>query len=148
MLVDGYILARGRSYSVQSQIMPEARTRQPTATAGIAGLAAEFGVTVGGGAGGGSSPALLEDLLGSRTLLVRAVQSTYRVDSAGNAAGPQELLSIFRIDTARSKDAVGEAVLKLQGMITTRSDAKTGVLTLRVVAESPGVALAISRPAD
>ena len=132
-----YALTRPVTYTSVSSFMPQARTSTGT------GLAAQLGMVLPG-TDLSESPQFYVDLLRSREILGRAVDSTYQIPSATGTA---------RVDLVTLYGGKGEnlplrrdrAIAKLSDRLGTAVSSRTNVVTLKVAAYDPNLAQAISQ---
>lgn len=122
--------------------MPEGLT-DLTSAPGISGIASQLGFS--GSRDPSVSPAFYSQLLGSRELLTRLVQSRFadprlQADSA-------TLVEVFRIRSRDSAKAVETAVRKLERALWVTYDAKTDLVVLRVDSRWPDLSAAIANRA-
>lgn len=136
-------LALGKEYHVRSRFAPQ--TQQGNAGQ-FAGLAAQFGVSLGNvGSGATESPDFYADLLKTRDLLKQAVLSTYRVPrgSADTAAGT--LLDLWDVSGGTPEARTDRAVERLLRVMTVSVSLKTGVVALEIQDRSGALALALNQ---
>lgn len=128
-----------RSYTAEAQFMPKGGGGQSQ----LSGIAAQFGVSIGGG-GGTQSTQFYLDLLESRPLLspVADKQYTVRTDS-GVVTG--NLIRIFRINDAKPAVRRAKVINSLKSAIAGTASVKTGVITLAVTSRSPELAQQIAQ---
>lgn len=143
ILVLGFVLVRGRSYTAESVIAPE---RSAGPGSGLAGLAAQFGL--GGLVGGPSEPVQFYGaVVKSRELLRQVAEAeytttrgTFRKDSVRGT-----LIEIWDITADTREAAVTAAVKALRESVEAIPDVQAGVLRIRTTARPAGLAEQINR---
>lgn len=126
-------------YTAQAQFMPKGARGQGQ----LGGIAAQFGLSLGGG-DASQSPQLYTDLLETKSLLWPVAQKTYRVrQDSGEVTG--DLLKIFGIRDPRAAVRRARVVGALQGAIRANLAAKTGVITVTVTTLDPELSLQIAQ---
>jgi len=128
-----------RTYTSSSSFIVQSR-RQPST---ISGLAAQFGLSLPT-ADPSQSPAFYEDLLHSRELLAAVVDSTFvvRTGQRESRAALTELLHVRGRSPALRREA---AIIRLGHLISTSTDAKTGVVHLSAKFKQPELAEQVNR---
>lgn len=125
--------------AADSRFSPQTATSSGT---GFAGLAAQFGVDLGGG-GEGSAP-FYSALLGTRDLLRRAVLSEYRF-AAGRDSATGNLVRLLDADGSTEQARVANAMGLLRQRISVTVDGVTGLIQLRVEMPSGSLAEVVNR---
>lgn len=124
------VLRAPRTYTARSSFSTE--SRRSGAGAGLAGLAAQFGLGGGDAAG---SPAFYLDLLESPLVLGRVVDATYTLDN-GRRGRFAELLKVRGLFPADTRVAAMHTLVK---HFTAVHSPKTGLIKLAVTTESPAL---------
>jgi uncharacterized protein involved in exopolysaccharide biosynthesis len=109
----------------------------------IAGLASQFGISVGA-AGGGPSPELYAKLLQSEALLRRAATATYTVVQDGRAR-QGNLAYYFDTDGDTPEERQANAVQELGDATSTSVDDASSLVNLSVTTKSPELSLQVAR---
>jgi uncharacterized protein involved in exopolysaccharide biosynthesis len=110
----------------------------------VAGLAAQFGFSIGGGDLGNSVP-FYTTLLDSDDILTRAVTSTFEfVPEPGAETVRAELLELLDRGGRTRTDSIRRAVKYLERRTEPSSFRDAGVVRLSVEASSPGLAVALA----
>lgn len=138
VLVVGVGLLRARTYTSTAAFVPEARGSLP---AGVAGLAAQFGVALPGGEAG-ESPAFYADLLLAHHSLVHLADYAYRWSDKGTPV-TGTLADAFGLGGDGHSQRIEFAVRDLEQRLSVRTNMKTGVITLRVRTKWPELSHAI-----
>jgi len=126
-----------RYYQTEAEFMPQgARTESQ-----LSGIARQFGINIGGG--GGDNPMFYVDLLKSRTILgeVAKKQYEFRTDS-GVTRG--NLIEIFGGRNLKPVEQGPFVVGRLKSLITVGASGSTGVITIKVRALHPELAVQIA----
>lgn len=128
-------LTRPRAYEVSASILPEGVATQ---SGGIAGLARQFGFSVGSGAG--SSPQFYADLLKGREVLRKAVESEYEVPTEDQGTVRATLIDIYGIEESKWLPKWQIAADDLEKRMNVTVAAATSVVELTVSAGHPALA--------
>jgi uncharacterized protein involved in exopolysaccharide biosynthesis len=127
------VLRKPERFSATVAFVPQAAEGQ---RAGLAGLAGQFGVSLGGG-NPSQSPEFYRSLLLSRGLLRPLVRDTFEVAEMGGRRLPfLELFGVAGDSMARRED---DAIRMLQGTIEPVVDKGTGIIRLGVPTPWPSV---------
>jgi uncharacterized protein involved in exopolysaccharide biosynthesis len=133
------LLSRER-YTAESTFVPQSSENK---AARLAGLAAQFGVSVGGG-GKSESPDFYAALLTSRAVLEKTIGTEYVVrGDKGVQRGT--LLHFYGLEEEEPAKRMPRALDVLAGSITARPDLRTGIVRLTTTAPAPDLAEAINR---
>jgi uncharacterized protein involved in exopolysaccharide biosynthesis len=128
-----------RLYTTEAQFIPKGSRGQSQ----IQGIAAQLGLTVGGG-DATQSPAFYVDLLDSRPLLAAVAEQQFRVRTdSGLIVG--NLARIYGIKNKNPDVVKSSVVNRLKGMVDQASSVRTGVITVTVHAQYPELAVQIAR---
>jgi len=140
----GLSLLLGRQYVASSSFKPQ--DQDQSKARGLAGLAAQFGVSAVG-VGQGESVDFYARLARSRALLEQVARSRYRFArgelSRDTLAG--DLVQLYRVRGRTAADRLSHAVDILDQSVTVEADAKSGIVALRTVAPWPGLAVQVNR---
>jgi uncharacterized protein involved in exopolysaccharide biosynthesis len=125
------------SYTASASFMPQ--TQLDPARAGLANLAGQLGLQMGGGgAQQGQTPEFYVSLLESRVILTPLLEDTFTVAEQPSVRGT--LLDLLEIEGPPSAQRTQAGIEALQGRIDTRISAKTGVVTVLVRMPWPSLA--------
>jgi uncharacterized protein involved in exopolysaccharide biosynthesis len=133
-----------RPYAAEAMI--EIPSASSNSLAGVAGLAAQFGVNLGSLAGG-ESVQFYSDLVQSRDILSRVVNDTFRVATSADARDSlvTTLLDLYKSRGDTPRERTIDAVNTLTKKMTVSEDAEGSVLTIDVQAPYPRLAEQIVR---
>jgi uncharacterized protein involved in exopolysaccharide biosynthesis len=127
-----------KHYTVESQFL----VKGSRSSGQLGGLAAQLGLSLGGG-DAGQSPQFYLDLLEAKAILWPIALKTYTVKTdTGVVTG--NLIKIFNIKDPRPNVARAKVIDALKGAISSTSSVKTGVITVLVHAGRPDLAVQIS----
>jgi uncharacterized protein involved in exopolysaccharide biosynthesis len=132
-------LLKGRLYAAESAFVLDA----DKPSAGVSGIAAQFGIVIPQG-GDGQSPGFYADLLRSPTILRPILDSGVVVPTATGTTMLRLIDSMPAADGGRGIRRF-KAMKQLADRVGTNAAQRTGVVTLRVLDPSPQAALAINR---
>jgi len=130
------------TYTAVTSFVPEARS-QGRLPAGLAGLAGQFGISLGAEAS--QSPRFYADVAKSREILDRLLLARYadpRVPSE-----PEDsitLLRILRKGGRNGADSLQRAATKLAKLLSTDVNAQTGIVTVKAESRYPDLAAAVA----
>jgi uncharacterized protein involved in exopolysaccharide biosynthesis len=128
----------GKGYTVESQFL----VKGARATGQLGGLAAQLGISLGGG-DVGQSPQFYLDLIEAKAVLWPVAQKTYTVKTdSGVVTG--DLERIYKIKDPRPPVRKVKVIEALQHAVSATTSLKTGVITLLVRASRPELAVQIS----
>ncbi|HVF39480.1 MAG TPA: hypothetical protein VM939_06220 [Gemmatimonadaceae bacterium] len=120
-----------RYFTSEAQFMPKGARGQTQ----VGGLAAQLGITIGGGDASQSAQFYL-DLLESRPVLWKIAQDKYTVQGdSGVRSG--NLIEIFRINHPRADVRRSKVIESLEGAITAEVNRATGVIKVAVRSSRP-----------
>lgn len=133
-------LVRGRSYTASSSFIPQSTSADP---ARLAGIAAQFGISLGSSAGG-ASPDFYVSLISSRAILEKVAEGRYtvRTDGGTRTGTAAELLSVKGRD---SLDRLEKTMDVLRKQTAAGADMRSGVVTLSVTARNRDLASQLNR---
>jgi uncharacterized protein involved in exopolysaccharide biosynthesis len=100
----------------------------------VTGLAAQFGINLGGSSDPTLSPEFYADLLSSRPVLERTVRARYPISSRDST---QTLAQLY--------GGEDRAIDRVRGGINSSINSRTGVISLSVSSDSPGMAQQIAQ---
>ena len=131
------------TYTAITTFVPEASPQAGRLPAGLAGLASQFGVSLGAEAS--KSPKFYAEVLRSRELLERVLLSKY-VDPRRPSVPTDSatLLSILEVNGRDSKDSLARGVRKLYSLLAVSVSGSTNIVSLSVDAHYPGLAAAVA----
>jgi uncharacterized protein involved in exopolysaccharide biosynthesis len=132
-----WTLLKGREYTSVSSFTPLSSSVSPE----LAGAAVQFGINLPGSDDQTQSPAFYEALLGADHVLRETVNSEYVDPSSGRQAS---LVTIWQADGRSEEQRVASAIEDLGERIDVGSVQRTGIVTLRVRAESAELARGIN----
>lgn len=133
-----YVSSRPRTYVTSASLVAQSGDASRSR---LAGLAAQFGVSVGGGGESRQSPAFYADLIQSRGILQQLVESPLVGDATGRRATPIEWWSIEGGTPAQRRDA---AIGRARASLTVARGRETGIVTFSFQAPTPQLAAAAS----
>lgn len=136
-LAGGYRYTRPRTYASGATFLPQAGGGTRSA---LSGLAAQFGVSVGGGEPG-QSPQFFAELARSRAVLERVAAASYRA----SPTGPERpLADQLEIPPVAAPERLDRTIERLGRMTSVAADQQTGIVRLRVSAATPELAQGIA----
>ncbi len=115
-------------YTATTTFVPEASSSEGHLPTGIAGLATQFGISLGSEAS--KSPKFYAEVVRSRQLMEHVLLSEY-VDPRRVPASPTDSTSLLRIlglPGRSSADSLYRGVRKLNGLVSVAVDAQTGIV--------------------
>ncbi|MEX2153559.1 MAG: GNVR domain-containing protein [Gemmatimonadaceae bacterium] len=121
-----YSTLAARGYVASATFVPQTASSDNR----LSGLAAQFGINVGGRSGQTESPDFYIALLRSRELLKRAGESEYVLDTVTGKKG--NLADVYDIPPGGQRSRTGRAITELSKSLDPRVDPRTGILTLSV----------------
>ena len=140
-------LLRGREYSAESQFEPRSPGMQALP---FAGIAAQFGFSLEGLAGGGEGVEFYAKVLKSKALLRKAVQTDYRFSDhdLGEEGGDSlsgTLVDLLDIRGKAEGRRLIRAVRRIDAKVSARADLRAGLVVLRTRAPWPELAVQLNR---
>jgi uncharacterized protein involved in exopolysaccharide biosynthesis len=130
------------NYVASSQFMPQSSdSRGPQ----LAGLAAQFGFTLGPGAANPESPDFYAELLRSRELLTDVAQTTYAFRTEAGDSVHGTIMQLLRVKGDLPEVRLRRALQKLRDRMDVSVSLKTGVITLNVQMPTPELATLVNR---
>ena len=137
------LLSREKTFEALSQFKPQGAE---DAVSGLAGIAAQFGIS-SAGSGTDDSPAFYEALLSSRELLLAAAYTEYHfaMETGGRDSISGTLVDIYEIEAESPEEERIGIVNFLRQFVSAESSRGTGLVTLRTSALWPGLAEQINR---
>jgi len=132
------------TYTATTTFVPEASPQAGRLSAGLAGLASQFGVSVGGDAS--KSPKFYAQVLRSRELMEHVLLSKYLDPRSHHTAltDSATLLSVLGVNGRDSADSLARAISKLGGLLEVNVNSSTNIVSLSVDAHNPGLAAAVA----
>lgn len=140
MGVVGMTLALLSGYVAESRFLPEVTQSR---LGQLAGMAAQFGIDLGG-APEGESPELWVELLRGRELLLGVALDTLKYGPTDGDT-PKSVAEIYGVTLDADSSNLNDAVDALRDRVVVRRSNQTGMIILRVKAESPTVAEVVNR---
>jgi uncharacterized protein involved in exopolysaccharide biosynthesis len=135
------VLMRRPSYTSEFSFLPQS-TADP-ARGGLASLAGQFGISLGGLGGSNQPPQLYADLVSTREVLGPIARDTV-VDEKGRRLSVSEYLGVTSADTAERRELT--MLVLRQNVINTSVAARTtGAITVRVETSSRQASLKIAQ---
>ena len=128
-------------YTAVTTFIPEVSSDQQL-PAGLAGVAGQLGLTLGGGAT--TSPRFFADVLKSRALLEHLLQTRFAVPGAGSPADSLPLLELLEVDGKNTADSLQNGTKVLDDIVDVQVDAETNVLTLSVTTRDRDLSAAVA----
>lgn len=135
-LFTGYSLIGDRTWTTAVSFFPQGKR----AGGNLSALAAQFGVGVPSG-DANESPNFYADLVKSRAILATVVDSSVLLQSGGPRVDIAEAFKVKLTDPTLRRDV---AIKRLNGAINVATNAKTGVVTMRVSTRSAPLSASIS----
>ena len=133
-----YVATQPRAYVTSASLVPQSGDASRSR---LAGLAAQFGVSVGGGGESRQSPAFYADLIQSRGILQKLVESPLVGDATGRRATPIEWWSVPGDTPAQRREA---AIGRARASLAVSRGRETGIVTFSFQAPTPHLAAAAS----
>ena len=130
-------------YRSTASFIPEQSSQSSRLSAGLGGLASQFGVSLPGDPM--QSGRFYADILLSRRVIERVLLGRYEIRFDGNAGhDSMPLLDILGIKDRDSLERVQKGVKKLRGMVSADADIRTNIVSISVQARNPALAAAIA----
>lgn len=127
-----------RTYSASASFIPQ--TPEGRSGSGAAALARQFGVNIGGGDRPGGSPQFYADLLRTREVLRKVVETDYRLVDAEHGERNATLVELYEVEETSLVPGWRKSVEHLQDNLTVSVGRETGVIQLSVSALAPDLA--------
>jgi uncharacterized protein involved in exopolysaccharide biosynthesis len=127
-----------KGFQVTSTFMPQT---SESGAAGLAGLAAQFGISVGGGGGGGESLNFYAELPTSRDILRDLARTPLRLPGGDSGS----VMDYFEVEGETPDARLRAAVTKLEQVVTASPDLKANTVIVRTEARHPRVAELMNR---
>ncbi|MGH2396063.1 MAG: hypothetical protein ACRDFW_03555, partial [bacterium] len=141
----GLSLVRGRAYVAESRFTPQAEGDNLER---VAGLAAQFGISLGGSGTPNQSVEFYGELLRSRELLKAAVLSNYAFPTRPGLADTVRgtLLDIYHVRGTPPESRLQDAINQLQDQVVANTGLRrAGIVTLTTTAPWPDLAVQVNR---
>jgi uncharacterized protein involved in exopolysaccharide biosynthesis len=116
-------------YTSSTSFVPEVSSSRQL-PAGIAGLAGQLGLSLGGGAT--TSPRFFVDVMLSRETMDRVLLTRFRDREATAAADSATLLALLEVDGDNALDSLEQGRDDLSKRLSAQVDAETGIITFAV----------------
>lgn len=141
-LAVGFAAVRSRTYTATASFMPHAEQSQVSR---LAGLAAQFGVSVPTGSEG-QSPAFYRELVQSRGILQSLVTTEFSLaaSSGDSAVSRGTLVELMEIEGDREAEELAIAVEAVRNRLTITTDDEIGLVSLSVQTWSPELSRAVA----
>lgn len=142
VIVVGWLLLSPRTYTAEASFYPQ---ESQESVQRLSGLAAQFGINLGG-RGRSESPTFYADLLRSRAILASAVESRYAPPSEAPRADrdSSRLIELYRIEADDPELRRLRATRRLEENLEVATDSETGVVRFSVTSERPWLARQIA----
>lgn len=127
-------------FTATTSFMPESQTQLPAGIAGLAGIAGQFGLNLGGDAN--ESPQFYANLAESQTLVVDLLHESFVDPLAPADSSP--LIDLLDISFADSALRLERSIHELRSMITTSVNRQTNVVSLSVSSHYAELSAAIA----
>ena len=134
-------LVGGRTYTAESLFTPETSDRS---TSRLTGLAAQFGIAVGG-APLGNPVRFYAELLTSSDILTQVVLTEYNDDTPGESGRSGTLIRLYGFQRGDREKLTQRAVKRLRRDITVGTTIDAGLVRIRTTAPSNALAVAINK---
>lgn len=134
-----------QTFTATATFVPETAptARLPSGLTGLAGIASQFGVGLGGE--GSQSPQFYADLIESRELMQRVLRGRYPLTSAAlGTADSATLLRILGEGGDNPADSLFRGLKRLKELVSTSVDRATNVVHLSVDAHDPTLAALVA----
>ncbi len=144
MLAGVVALVSPLQYAAESTFMPEG---ERSGQGAFSGMAAQFGIELGGAVPGAPSLALYTELVRTSDLLRLVVETEY-VFAVGEEREDTlrgTLLDFYDVDGDTPRERLAAAVARLRDDLGTARDAEAGLVNLTARAEWPTLAAAVNR---
>ena len=144
VIAAAYSLRVTPMYTATTRFIPELGS-QGSGLSGLAGMAAQLGISLGGGASGNQSPEFYAEILTSREIVQRVLLSTYQDPREGKSLGDKAtLLDIFEIEALDSATLFEKGIEEGSDMASARVDNRTNIVELTVDAVDPVLVAAVA----
>lgn len=134
VVVGAFSMMQARTFTSSASFAPQSATPD---RAGVASLAASFGIAIGG-ASTAESPQFYADLLMSDEILRRVAMLSYEADAATKT--PVPLAGLLKVTLSDPDRSLEETLTRLRRMIVVRPNLRTSVVGVSVTAPSPALA--------
>ena len=139
ILVGVLSILKPHTYTTTSSFVPQAANNDRSA---VAGVAASFGIAVGG-SGQTDSPQFYADMLTSDEILRPVVSASYKDPAAPNQQ-PVPLAKILNVDVSNPEQRVFTLEKTLRGMMDVSVNVRTGVVTVAMTTAYPTLSQQLS----
>jgi uncharacterized protein involved in exopolysaccharide biosynthesis len=136
-----FVILKSRTYTTSFSFVPQAA--QDQSRAGLASLAGQLGVAIGGAAGGTQSPQLYADVLKTRETLEPIVRDSFEL----RAGGPRvQLTDLLHVKGENAAITVERALKALRARISASVAIRTtGMVSVTVTTPESAVSFEIAR---
>ncbi len=128
------------TYTASTTFVPAAGGTASSVPTGLAGLASQFGVNIGGTPS--LSPDFFAEVLTSRELLRGTLLSQF--DDPAPPASKRPLLDILAVRGTTQEERISEGIRRLERVVSQRVDRRTGIVTLAVKGRPATLAAAVA----
>jgi len=132
------------TYTATTTFVPEASPQSGRLPAGLAGLATQFGLSLGNDAS--KSPKFYAAVARSRELMEHVLLSNY-VDPRRHAGAPADSITLLRILDVKGRDSADSlyrGVKKLDNLVSVTVNGATNIVSVSVDANNPSLAAAVA----
>lgn len=130
------------TYTATTTFVPEASSQTGRLPAGLAGLATQFGISLGTDAS--KSPKFYAAVVRSRELMERVLLSKYVDPRASSAGDSATLLRILGVKGRSSADSLYRGVKKLDDLVAVNVNGATNIVSVSVDAHYATLAAAVA----
>lgn len=143
-LVCLFTLLQPRTYTSAASITPQSENVQ---TGRLAGLAAQFGLSLPRGGAASQSPEFYADLIESRTILTQLARTEYMVpeEVSGETQLRRNLLDLYEIEADSEPLRIEMALERLGDDVDVTVNVETGVVGVTVRSPWPGLSQRMAR---
>lgn len=132
------------TYTATTTFVPEATAQGSRLPAGLAGLATQFGISLGADAS--KSPKFYAAVVRSRELMEHVLLSNY-VDPRVQVSAPADSITLLRILAVKgrdSSDSLYRGVRKLDNLVSVTVNGATSIVSISVDSHYPALAAAVA----
>ncbi len=129
-------------YVARTSFVPESEASTLNLPGGLAGLASQFGVSLG--AGGASSPNFYAEVLESRTLRDQVLLARFADPRTRELGDSASFLDILEIEGESESERLEKGRAELGGSVEIRVDNATNIVTLSAETETPKLSAAVA----
>lgn len=133
-------LLQPKEFVAASQILPDTRSPGSVAT----GVAARFGISLGGSTPRGDSPEFYAMMVQSRGLLRQVASRPYEIHDARSGTRTVTLADVYEVEEGTEEQRLRAAVRELALDVTAAPNPVTGVVRIEATGPAPELAVAIN----